>query len=209
MQIHNHDFIEFEAKFYPVKKDFYRKKLTVLGAKRIIPERLMRRALVDQSVYPQLKCDYLRIRDEGDVIRVSAKTTAKTGGNLTDQKEIDIVVSDYNKAIKIVEILGFTVTIYQETLRETWKYKNAEITIDTWPGLETYSEIEADSEIEVKHIAKEVGFNWNRRIITSVKEIFMFVYGLSSEEVAEKLNHITFTNNPFQDLAKVPSTQKE
>ncbi len=198
MQANKKDFTEFEAKFYPVDKDEYRKKLTKIGATLITPERKMRRAIVDRLVYPQLQCDYVRVRDEGDVIRLSAKIHAQEGGNVGDQKEIDVTVSDYDKTIQIIEMLGFAFTTYQETLRETWSYKDAEITIDTWPGLEAYSEIEANSEEAVKQIAEELGFDWKKRIITSAKELFMKKYDLTSEEALKKTSHLTFENNPFE-----------
>ena len=194
------NFTEFEAKFYPVVKDEYREKLIKLGAKLVTPERLMRRAIVDSDVFPQITADYIRVRDEGDCIRLSAKTHARKGGNLSDQKEIDITVSDYDKTIKLIESMGFKFTIYQETYRETWSYENAEITIDTWPGLQTYSEIEAQSEENVRRIARHLGFDWNKRIITGAKELFMNEYNLSREIVTEKMNYITFENNPFKDL---------
>jgi len=196
------NFTEFEAKFYPVIKDEYREKLRNLGAKLITPERLMRRAIVDSDVFPQITADYIRVRDEGDSIRLSAKTHAKEGGNLSDQKEIDITVSDYDKTIKLIESMGFRFTIYQETYRETWSYENAEITIDTWPGLQTYSEIEAQSEENVRRIARHLSFDSNNRIITGAKELFMNEYNLSREIVTEKMNYITFDNNPFKDLPR-------
>ena len=95
-------------------------------------------------------------------------------------------------------------TIYQETLRETWKFQSAEITIDTWPGLETYSEIEAQSEEQVREIAQKLGFEWEKKIITSAQELFMNTYGLSHDETAKKLEHITFEQNPFQGLKRNP-----
>lgn len=199
MQKDKNDFTEFEAKFYPVNKEDYRKKLVEVGANLVVAERKMRRAIVHQLVYPQLLCDYIRVRDEGDMIRLSSKIHAREGGKLADQQEIDVEVSDYDKTIKIIESLGFKFTVYQETLRETWRYEGAEITIDTWPGLETYSEIEANSEAEVKRLALKLGLAWDKRIITSVKEIFMKKYALSFEEATEKLNYITFEHNPFNE----------
>ncbi len=198
----NVNFTEFEAKFYPVDKDEYREKLNKIGAQLVTSERKMRRAIVDSSVYPQLTCHYIRVRDEGDYITLSAKTHANEGGQIADQKEIVVTVSDYDKTIKLIESMGFKFTIYQETLRETWSYKGAEITIDTWPGLESYTEVEAQSEEVVREIAEELGFMWENRIITSVKEVYMKVYGLSREEVNKRINYITFENNPFENLSK-------
>lgn len=195
-------YIEFEAKFYPVFKDEYREKLKLIGAKLITPERKMRRAIVDGTAYPQFSCHYIRIRDEGDTITLSVKTHAREGGKLSDQKEIDVKVSDYEKTIKLIESMGFKFTIYQENLRETWSYKGAEITIDTWPGLDTYSEIEASSEENVKIIAEELCFDWNKKIITSVKEIYMKIYDLTRGEVTKNLNYLTFEKNPFDGMHK-------
>lgn len=195
-------FTEFEAKFYPVDKEKFRETLKNVGASLVTSERKMRRIIVDHKSYSQLQCDYIRVRDEGDVVRLSAKTHAREGGNLDDQKEIDVVVSDYDKTVKIIEAMGFTFDIYQETLRETWKLGNAEITIDTWPDLDTYCEVEATSEQEVQEVAGKLGLNWEKRIITSVKEVYMKVYGLSKEEVTEKIKNITFENSPFKKLQR-------
>ena len=195
-------FTEFEAKFYPVNKDEYRERLRKIGAVLVTPERKMRRAIVDSDAYPQLTYHYIRVRDEGDSVRLSAKTHARIGGNIDDQKEIDVKVSDYDKTIKIIESMGFRFSIYQETKRETWSYKKAEITIDTWPGLDTYSEIEANSEAEVKKIALILDLNWEKRIITGIKEVYMAVYGMKIEDVTEKICYITFENNPFDGIPK-------
>src|SRR5581483_10115164 len=176
------DNTEFEAKFGPIDKEKYREKLKSLGAKLISPERLMRRAIVDKRKYPQLLCDYIRVRDEGDIVRLSAKTHAKEGGSLTDQKETDVIVSDFEKAKQIVELMGFKFDKYQENLRETWEYKGAEITIDTWPGFDPYSEVEADSEEQVKEIAEELGLSWETKRITAITEVLADAYGLSIDE---------------------------
>jgi adenylate cyclase class 2 len=195
---------EFEAKFYPVDKDLYRQKLKSLGAKLIHPERKFRRALIDSRDYPQLKCTYVRVRDEGDCIRLSAKIHARAGGAVSDQKELDLTVSSYDKMVEMLQVMGFQIGNYQENLRETWEYKNAEIVIDTWPGLEPYIEIEAASENAVKDIALELGFNWTKKIITGVGKIYMDRYRLDSKITDEKLKHITFENNPFSGLPAFP-----
>lgn len=194
--------IEFEAKFYPINKEKIRTKLKNLGAELVFPERKMRRAIVDQRVYGQLKCDYIRVRDEGNVIRMSAKTHAREGGKLDDQKEVEVEVSDYEKTLQIIELMGFKFDKYQETLRETWHLKGVEVVIDTWPGLDTYIEIEGKTEKEVKSIAGILELNWNNKIITSVVEIYMKLYNLTVDQVLSKLSNITFENDPFRGLGK-------
>ncbi len=100
-------YIEFEAKFYPVNKEEYRKKLQAIGAKLAIPERRMLRVVADKRVNPILaKNGYIRVRDEGNLIRLSLKFGAKESGKISDQKEIDVKVSDFNKTLKIIEATG-------------------------------------------------------------------------------------------------------
>ncbi len=197
------DYTEFEAKFYPVDKEEYRKKLQKIGAKLDIPERKMIRVVADGRVNPILERNgYIRVRNEGNLIRLSLKKTADEGGKLSDQKEIDVEVSDFEKTIKILEVIGVKFNRRQETLREEWINKGAQITIDSWPGLETFSEIEAGSEEKVREIAEELGFNWNKKIITPAAEVYAMVYKMDINEVLEKISNITFENNPFKDLKK-------
>lgn len=200
----SNDDTEFEAKFYPVDKDKYREDLLKLGAKLIIPERKMVRFIADSRANNNISNNnYLRVRDEGNLVRLSYKTTADTNGQLSDQKEVDVDVSDFDKTVRILEQIGIRFNRKQETLREEWEYKGAQITIDTWPGLETYSEIEADSEEKVRGIAEEFGFDWGKKIITAAAEVYEKVYGISIDEVLEKISNITFENNPFKGMKKL------
>lgn len=197
------DSIEYEAKFYPVNKEEYRELLRKKGATLINPERKMIRIIGDHSCNPDMPSqDYIRVRDEGNLIRLSYKTMAREDGQITDQKEIDVEVSDIEKTVKILELLGIKFNKKQESLREEWGYKGATITIDTWPGLPSYSEIEADSEAKVREIAEEFGFDWNKKIITAAPEVFSKVYGISIDEALEKLKYVTFENNPFDGMKK-------
>ena len=198
------DYIEYEAKFYPVDKVEYRKKLLSIGAKLAIPERKMLRIVADTRANPIIKPHTaIRIRDEGGVIRMSLKMSALDAGILTDQKEIDVEVSDFEKARKIMESVGVVFNRRQETLREEWEYKGAQVTIDTWPGLDTYSEIEADSEEKVKEIAIDLGFDWDKKIIMAASDLYSKVYGISKEESLEKISYVTFEDDPFKSFKKV------
>lgn len=188
---------EFEAKFYPVNKKEIVARLQSAGAKLLAPERKMRRVIFDGREHPQFKCDYIRVRDEGGEVRLSAKVHAKAGGKIGDQKELDVIVSDFDDAIKILELAGLNKTRYQETLRETWDLGGAEVVIDLWPGLKPHIEIEADSEEAVRSAAEKLGLDWGTKIITSRVEIYAHEYNLSVEQVLEHMTNLTFENNPF------------
>ena len=198
------DYTEFEAKFYPVDKEEYRKKLSSIGAKLVIPERKMIRVVGDRHANPVLpEHGNIRVRDEGNLIRLSLKTSAEKEGKLTDQKEVDVEVSDFEKTVTILEACGIKFIRRQETLREEWNYKGAQITIDTWPGLEPYSEIEADSEEKIEEIAGDLGFDWNKKLIFASSHLFEKVYGMGYEDVLEKMSNLTFKDNPFEGMKKL------
>lgn len=194
---------EFEAKFYPVNKEEYRKRLKSIGAKLSVSERKLKRVIGDRRANSQLKCDYIRVRDEGNLIRLSAKIHAEENGKVGDQKEDDVEVKDFDRTVKILEDAGIKFNRYQETLREEWEIDGATIAIDTWPGLDTYTEVEADSEEKVKEIAEKLGFDWDKKILTAAAEIFCRVYGLGIEKVLEKISRITFEDNPFDGMKKL------
>lgn len=194
---------EFEVKFYPVSKEKIRKRLKSLSAKLIFPERKLRRVIFDgKRANPQIKGDYLRVRDEVNCVTLSVKIHAREGGLLADQKELCVKVSDFEKTIQILEVAGLKRTNYQETLRETWDLEGAEITIDTWPGLEPFVEVEGKSEDEVRRIAEKLGFNWQDKIITSVLEIYMRVYNLDLARAWDKTKRLTFEEDGFVKVKK-------
>lgn len=193
---------EYEAKFYPIDKKEFREKLISVGADLVVKERKMRRSIVDSRNNPQFDCHYIRVRDEGDRVTMSAKVHARVDGDIRDQKETVVTVSDYDDTVKLLQLMGFEIDTYQETLRETWEMNGAEVVIDTWPGLDTYVEIEAESIQKVKNVANKLELDWNSKIVTSVVEVYGKIYGLTNEEVHKKISNLTFEKNPFDDMKK-------
>lgn len=188
---------EYEAKFYPVNKDHIREKLQEIGAKLIQKERVMYRTIFAKDNNKKMQVDYVRVRDEGNCVRLSAKIHAEEGDTLSDQKELDITVSSYKECIEILKLAGLFVSREQETKREIWEFEGSEITIDTWPSLETYIEIESPTEEEIKIVADKLGVHWEGRRITSVVSIYAEVYNVSKEEAHERFAYATFDNPPF------------
>ena len=68
---------EIEVKFFPIVVDELRTKLEAAGATLKNPMRLMRRKVYGGEANPSMDCTYGRVRDEGDVITMSAKYSAK------------------------------------------------------------------------------------------------------------------------------------
>ena len=92
-----------------------------------------------------------------DKITLSVKII-NNNKKIEDQKEICLTVSSYEDAKEIIDTLGCQAKAYQESKRELWKLDNVEITLDEWPFLEPFVEIEGPSEQAVQAMAKKLGF---------------------------------------------------
>ena len=185
---------EFEAKFYPVKKEDNRKKLNDLGAIMIYPEYLQKRVVYSNP--SDLEGSWARVRQEYDKITMSLKRVI--GNSINDQKEIELVINDFQNASDLLSTLGCKQKAYQETKREKWALDGAEIVIDTWPFLEPLIEIEAENEKNVINTSKKLGFNFDNAIFGAIDVIYEKVYGITKEKINNQTSKIIFEmENPF------------
>jgi len=190
--------IEFEATFIDVDVDLIRKKLKKLGAKRLKPETLMRRWVFEPP--KAIAGGWARVRDEGDKITMSLKQI--TGNRIEDQKEICLVIDDFDLGVRMFESLGAKKKAYQETRRELWLYKNVEITIDTWPGLEPFVEIEGKTEKGVRAVAQDLGLDYGDALFGAVDLVYEKKLGIPPEWINNKTPEITFANPPKKFKSK-------
>jgi adenylate cyclase class 2 len=190
--------IEFEATFIDVDVDSVRKKLGKLGAKRLKPETLMRRWVFEPP--KAIAGGWARVRDEGDKITMSLKQI--TGSRIEDQKEICLVINDFDSGVRLFESLGARKKAYQETMRELWLYKNVEITIDTWPGLEPFIEIEGKNEKDVRKVSADLGLDYGDALFGAVDLVYEKKLGIPPDWINNKTPEITFANPPKRFKAK-------
>ncbi|MEK7612499.1 MAG: CYTH domain-containing protein, partial [Patescibacteria group bacterium] len=144
---------------------------------------------------------WLRVRDEGDKVTLALKMS--TGSNIEDQKEISLTIGNFDTALELLESIGCKRKAYQESKRELWKIGQVEITIDEWPGLEPFIEIEGQSEDDVKKCADVLGFDYTTALFSSVGGVYKIKYGISLDEIEEKVGDITFGNKKLMTLRKV------
>ena len=89
--------------------------------------------------------DFIRLRNEGKQITLTYKIH-----NHKFPIEHEIIVNDFNSANQIIKLLGCTKKYECHKLREIWKMDGCkEIVFDTYPGIETYAEIECNSEEDI------------------------------------------------------------
>lgn len=188
--------IEYEATFANVDKDKIRKKLKSIGAKLIRPEFLQKRVVFHLPKSHEIKGGWLRVRDEGGKTTMSLKVVI--GDKIENQKEVCLKVDDFDRAVKFLISIGCQQKAYQESRRELWKIDGAEVTIDEWPFLEPYIEVEANSEEVVKSVSQKLGFDYSEAIFDSVDYLYSKKYGVSKKVINDQTPRIVFgEENPF------------
>ena len=97
-----------------------------------------------------------------------------------DQKfpiEHEIVVNDFNEAHTMLTLLGCKYKYECHKLREIWSLEAfegcKEIVFDTYPGVETYAEIECDSVGDIQTVLRKVGLDPD---VSRYKRLFVNTY---------------------------------
>jgi adenylate cyclase class 2 len=183
---------EIEAKFTDIDSDALRTKLKETGATLVYPERPMRRKNYDHPDRGTM-LGWVRVRDEGDKITLAYKQLDDRG--LHGTKEISVIVDSFEKTCAFLEAITLVTKSYQETKREKWMLDEVEVTIDTWPWVPTFVELEGPTEGSVKEAASKLGFEWSHAIHGSVEPVYQMHYDVTDEEI-DNWDSITFTPVP-------------
>ncbi|MFH0873291.1 MAG: CYTH domain-containing protein [Candidatus Komeilibacteria bacterium] len=173
---------EIEAKFLDIDSSKLRQTLKQLGAFLVMAERPMIRENFD---FPDKRLEkiggWVRIRNEGDKITLAYKQL--NDRSLQGTKEVEVVIDNYDRAKDLLLSIGLISYNVQETKRETWKLNEVEITIDTWPWIPTFCEIEADDELLVKQTAAQLELDWSRALHGSVEVAYQHYFNVTDEEI--------------------------
>jgi adenylate cyclase class 2 len=183
---------EIEVKFFPIDVAAIRQKLTEAGATCKNPMRLMRRKVYGGEANPSMDSTYGRVRDEGDVVTMSAKYSAQNN-SIASQKEAQITVNDFEKATQVLECFGLVPTDYQENRRETWELTDGTLVeLEEWPDLPPYLEIEGPSIEALQVVASQLGLTWEEHLTGPTDDLYMTHHKLSKEETRQKLADLHF-----------------
>lgn len=191
---------EIEAKFPHIDPVAFREKLTSLGAQLEYPEILMKRKVFDYSDWRLEKVGgWVRVRDEGKKITLTYKQL--NDRSLHGTKEVEVVVGNFDTTCELLSAIGLEAKAYQETKREKWQLGNVEITIDTWPWIPTFVELEASNEEDLRVIAEKLELDWKEVMYGSVEVVYQMHYNFTESEI-DHWDSITFIPEPDWLLAK-------
>lgn len=196
--------IEYEATFRNINKEEIRKKLRSVGATLVKPEFLQKRVVFNLPKGHEVKGGWVRVRDESDKITMSFKVV--DGDKIENQKEICLVVDNFQNAETFLTGIGCVKKSFQENKREKWLLDETEITLDEWPFLEPFVEIEGKSEESVRKVSEKLGFNYDKAVFGSTDVLISQKYGISEDDINNNTPLIVFNGeNPYLIHKKIKS----
>ena len=185
--------IEYEAKFLAVDESALQQKLNHAGAQELHSRFLLRRQTFDFPVQSSHK-KWARVRDEGAQVTMTIKHL-RDATSIDGMHEVELVVHDFHTACEFLASLGLTAASYQENYRQAWRLGGAVITLDTWPGIPPFVEIEGPSQEVVEDCIKALGFEVSQAYFGSIDGLYEQALGIAPL-VFNQIPRLTFENAP-------------
>lgn len=116
---------------------------------------------------------WVRLRQSNDEVELTVKHVyEKNNKRIQKVKEVEIKVNDITESNKLLEEIGLVRRNYQEKIRYSYVYKDAEIEIDEWPLLDPYMEIECDDEDLISDIISKLDYDDKRIVSLNTEQIY-------------------------------------
>ena len=133
--------IEYEITFPDINREDMYKRLKSIGAEQIRTEFFQKRINFDLTKSAGKKREWIRLRTDGQKTTLAYKSLNPSEG-IQGQKELEIEVSSFDDTRDIMVLAGAHLKNEQESKREIWEYNGVEITIDEWPFLNPFIEMQ-------------------------------------------------------------------
>jgi adenylate cyclase class 2 len=197
---------EFEAQVLDINKKKVRQILKEIGGKRVHKMFKMIRCAYELCAGDTSAKGFARVRTEYS----GTTMTVKIYNNKDFPEEYEISIKeDFETGKKFLDALNLKVKAYQETYREKWRVPIEdvnEITIDLWPGLPPYMEIDCNSEKALNKVIKLFNVSKDKISYGPSARKYESYYGIDPKVINEKTPRLT-----FKDVKKqiIPLKNKE
>jgi adenylate cyclase class 2 len=181
---------EFEAKFLSIDVPQLYKKLTALSAHKVFDTTLLCRQTFDFAS-PRSTKKWVRVRKEGDKTTVILKIVSQA--TIDGTKELEFAVDNFEKTCEFLTLCGLKPASYQENYRENWRYKDVVLSIDTWPGLQPFLEIEGSNEEAVRSAADQLDLDYTKAYFGTIDKLYEQELGIPAK-IFNTIPRITFDN---------------
>ncbi|MBC7459601.1 CYTH domain-containing protein [Candidatus Saccharibacteria bacterium] len=170
------DHRETELRVFNIDTTLMRQKLNALGAVGMGTMNF-KRAVLD--VHPVNPNKWIRVRTEGDLTTLAIKERISADANGTG--EVEVVVGDFDETLALLKSLnGYEPRSIQESRREAYEIDGAEVSIDSWPRINDFMEIEAkdNSADTIYRVAELLGVPVDSLTAQSVEDFYTETLGI-------------------------------
>lgn len=185
---------ELEVKFW-IDIEKFKEKLSEVGATHVQERTVMKRKIwdVDPSLVPEGVQRWVRVRDEGKGKTTLTLKSMSSNKTITGTGEVEMLVGDFSACSSFLDLVGLKSRAYQENARDTWDVEGCQVTIDEWPGLRPFVEIEGESEELVYSVSEKLGFQKEDAMFGSIDGLYEKELGIASS-VFIRIPSLTFEN---------------
>lgn len=171
---------EIETRFLGVNKDEIIKDILKLGAQDLGEHRLDEIIFYEDTEKSLRENYFIRLRKKQDYVYLTYKSNNEK--TIDGNKEIELIVSDFDKSKIFLETIGWKAYRIVEKYRHTFLIDDVVLDIDTWPKIPPYIELESISIESIKIVAEKLNLNWEERFDKDPRFVFKH-YGYDFDNI--------------------------
>ena len=172
--------IEKEIRVLEIDKSKFVRQILSMGAVAIDEDLLQKRYVYD--IDPHDKSKWMRLRTNGKKTTLTVKQILDKH-SIAGTEEHEVEVDDFEATNLMLNKLGFKHRNYQENMRSIYKLGGVEISVDSWPLIPTYAELEGDSEAEIVALVEALGIKPAQLTTLDVNSIYKEIYGIDMLQI--------------------------
>jgi adenylate cyclase class 2 len=185
---------ELEVKFYIPDLAGLQARLESLGA-RLVQPRVHETNLRFDTPAGELSRGFrvLRLRQDAEA-RLTYKGPGSEQDGVRARLELEFTVSDFDMARRVLEALGYQVSVMYEKYRATYALKGVLVTLDEMP-YGNFIEIEGPDGASIRQAAEGLGLDWEARLLES----YLVLFDRLRARLGFDFQHLSFAN--FEGVA--------
>ncbi len=113
---------------------------------------------------------WIRLRSDGPKTTLTYKNFKRD--SIDGMEEIEVTVDNLDLANSFLEAIGFKATKYQENKRFLYTNDEIEISVDEWPKIPSYIEIEGKNQRIVEEYITKLGFGSHEKTSKPTSAIY-------------------------------------
>ena len=161
---------EIEVKFPLRNRAELLQKLHDIGGQRLYAETFEDNIVLDRRGELRTKGALLRVRKFGRYSIATYKGPMSIEGGIKSREEVQTGVESFERAIELLDALGFKPVFRYQKFREVWRVREVEVVLDRTP-IGDYFEIEGTAEL-IRSIAAEIGMNMDQAIRQTYADLY-------------------------------------